>query len=188
MSFWPFEMETVSDHCAIENFLTSEECEKIIKLGQQKKLNKAITFEGKSPIRESYISWIYPTDDVNWLFEKITDATVQANRRCFNFELTGLGEGLQFTYYTAPKGKYGRHMDSGPKAKVRKLSFTVQLSDENSYKNGNILIHHGDPPLVIPKKQGLICFFPSYMLHEVSKVSEGERYSLVGWITGPSFK
>ena len=30
--------------------------------------------------------------------------------------------------------------------------------------------------------------FPSYSLYEVTPVTKGERYSLVGWITGPQFK
>ena len=30
--------------------------------------------------------------------------------------------------------------------------------------------------------------FPSYVLHEVTPVTKGERYSLVAWLTGKPFK
>jgi len=31
-------------------------------------------------------------------------------------------------------------------------------------------------------------FFPSYTLHEVTPVTKGTRYTLVGWVHGPAFK
>ena len=41
---------------------------------------------------------------------------------------------------------------------------------------------------MLPKEQGKLILFPSYVLHEVKPVTKGERYSLVAWITGPQFK
>ena len=49
----------------------------------------------------------------------------------FHFELTGLFEGLQFTRYEAPSGKYDKHVDRTFNSLIRKLSFTVQLSDRD---------------------------------------------------------
>jgi len=34
---------------------------------------------------------------------------------------------------------------------------------------------------------GSISFFPSYTIHEVTPVTSGVRYSLVGWACGPAF-
>ena len=45
---------------------------------------------------------------------------------------------------------------------------------------------HPDPS--VKRKRGFLTAFPSFSLHEVSPVTKGERYSLVGWITGPAFK
>lgn len=188
MSLWPFELDTVEHHCAVENFLTEEECNQIIEKGKKKKLEEAVTFAGKDPIRESYVTWLFGDKDLAWLFKRITDVSIQANNKCFNFDLIGLGEGLQFTYYKAPNGKYGKHTDCGPNANIRKLSFVIQLSNPSSYEGGDLALHFSEEPLTIPKKLGTICFFPSYILHEVTKIIKGERYSLVGWITGPKFK
>jgi len=38
------------------------------------------------------------------------------------------------------------------------------------------------------KEQGTLIAFPSHTLHEVTPITEGRRYSLVGWITGKPFK
>jgi len=185
---WPFKLDTVQLHCAIENFISDEECKLIIELGLSKKIKKGITFNGENdPTRESNISWILG-EDAEWLFRRITDATLQVNKTEFNFDLIGLGEGLQFTHYVAPGGKYGVHTDSGPTTPVRKISFVIQLSDPKDYEGGDLKLHVSDDPLFIPKKKGTICFFPSYVLHEVTKVTKGERFTIVGWITGPQFK
>lgn len=37
-------------------------------------------------------------------------------------------------------------------------------------------------------KQGSIVIFPSFVTHKVSPVTEGIRYSLVGWVHGPPFQ
>lgn len=34
----------------------------------------------------------------------------------------------------------------------------------------------------------MVTFFPSYVMHRVKPVTEGVRYSLVCWVSGPSFK
>jgi predicted 2-oxoglutarate/Fe(II)-dependent dioxygenase YbiX len=50
-------------------------------------------------------------------------------------------------------------------------------------------LYTGEEPLInIPKEQGTLIAFPSFMLHEVSPIKKGTRYSLVAWITGENFK
>jgi PKHD-type hydroxylase len=71
---------------------------------------------------------------------------------------------------------------------VRKLSFVLQLSDPKNYKGGELQIHLGETPNVMKKEQGTVVAFPSPTLHEVTPITKGKRYSLVGWITGKPFK
>jgi PKHD-type hydroxylase len=96
-------------------------------------------------------------------------------------------EGIQFTKYSAPAGRYGKHVDSWVKGPVRKLSFTLQLSDPQEYEGGELRLYFKDDPEVMPKPQGAITLFPSYVLHEVTPVTKGTRYSLVAWVTGKPF-
>ena len=78
-------------------------------------------------------------------------------------------------YYTASKG-------------TRKLSFSLLLSDSDDYEGGDLLLHTQIQPTETKRKKGTIIFFPSYTLHEVTKVTKGTRCALVGWATGPAFK
>ena len=56
------------------------------------------------------------------------------------------------------------------------------------YEGGDLRLYGGDDYDTAPKKQGTIIGFPSYVLHEVTPVTSGVRYSLVGWAQGPKFK
>jgi len=38
------------------------------------------------------------------------------------------------------------------------------------------------------KKQGSIIVFPSLLMHQVTPVTKGERYSAVAWATGPQLR
>jgi PKHD-type hydroxylase len=38
------------------------------------------------------------------------------------------------------------------------------------------------------KKQGTVIVFPSYVLHEVTPITQGTRHSLVAWLAGDPFK
>ncbi len=110
------------------------------------------------------------------------------NQKYFNFDLFGITEGLQFTNYTAPSGNYGKHVDRSFSIPIRKLSMSIQLSNPNEYEGGDLLLHEGEEGIPLLKEQGTLLLFPSYILHEVTPVTKGERNSLVTWITGTPFK
>ena len=68
----------------------------------------------------------------------------------------------------------------------RKLSFSVQLSHPNDYRGGDLLLNNGAES--ISKNKGSMTLFPSHTLHEVTPVTKGVRYSLVGWVIGDKLK
>ena len=74
------------------------------------------------------------------------------------------------------------------KGLIRKLSFSLQLSNPKEYKGGDFNLHLSSKKTTLLKEQGTLLVFPSYVLHQVKKVTKGERNSLVGWVTGPPFK
>jgi PKHD-type hydroxylase len=71
---------------------------------------------------------------------------------------------------------------------VRKLSFTLQLSDPADYDGGELQLMNSKKPTIASREQGYVMVFPSYTLHEVTPVTRGTRYSLVSWVTGKPFK
>ena len=72
---------------------------------------------------------------------------------------------------------------------VRKLSFTVQLSDPDEYEGGNVqFMDESGKSYFAPRQRGAIVLFDSRTQHRVLKVTKGVRRSLVGWVVGPRWK
>lgn len=188
-SAWSFNLDPVYSWAYWEKAFTKEECEKIISIGNSRVQQQATTRNGeKNKVRESEITWLYPSNELDWAYRRLTDIITNLNDRFFKFDLFGAMEGFQFTKYTSPKGRYGKHIDSSPGTLVRKLSFTLQLSEPSSYKGGELCLYLSDKAEVMSREQGYVALFPSYVLHEVKPVTQGTRYSLVSWITGKPFK
>ena len=193
---WPFNQDTLETWAYYDNVFSKIECEKIIDIGINKKIQTGPVIRSKNEketketkeIRDSKISWIYPTNEISWAYRRITDVILDLNDRFFKFDLYGFIEGFQFTHYKEPEGKYIKHVDRYQGGHTRKLSLTIQLSNPDCYKGGELLLYDSYKPVICPKEQGKLILFPSYVLHEVKPVTKGERYSLVGWITGPQFK
>jgi len=187
-SSWNFEVDQVNLYAFWNNAFSKEECQTIINIAKDKGLIKGTT-KGKSDVRDSKISWLYPIDGMDWVFRRVTDIVLNLNERFFKFDLFGLNEGFQFTNYEAPSGKYGKHVDRSANIAVRKLSISIQLTNPEEYEGGELKLYDGDEEgTVMDKAQGTLVIFPSYVLHEVMPVTKGERNSLVTWVTGKQFK
>ncbi len=139
-------------------------------------------------VRRSQISWLENNPNTKWVFEKLAHVASQLNADHFRFELTGFGEKLQLTNYDqSENGMYGWHQDYGGGIS-RKLSLVVQLTDPSEYEGGNLQVMTTGNPVNVRKQRGLIAAFPSYVLHQVTPVTQGSRQSLVAWVSGPAFK
>lgn len=184
---WNFYLDKVNTYAYWEKVFTKEECEKIIKIAKKKGLIKGKTTM-ESDVRKSQICWLYASDDLDWVFRKITDIVLNLNDRFFQFDLHGLNEGLQFTNYKAPSNKYGKHIDRAFNTIIRKLSLSIQLTDPKEYEGGELFLYESEEGTEMKKEQGTLLLFPSYILHEVKPVTKGERNSLVSWVTGKQFK
>lgn len=173
------------------NTFSPEECERIIDIGTRAILSPATLANSNDTaagpqIRDSAVSWLYPTAETEWIFEKISTTTGYLNDNFFNFHLSDFAEGLQFTRYAAPNGHYNQHIDKAFQGPIRKLSLTIQLSNPNEYEGGDLILFYGEQQ-TMPKEQGKAIAFPSYVLHQVTPVTAGTRYSLVAWVTGNQF-
>ena len=187
---WNLHHDHVEYFAYVSDAFTKEECEKIIAIGKNKGLIEATvtSTEPDHQVRKSKVSWLFPSDDTEWVFRKVTDIVLQVNEQFFRFDIHGINEGLQFTNYVAPGNKYGKHVDRGLNNSVRKLSVSVQLSDPEEYEGGDLCLYGNEKATPMDKKQGTLIVFPSYTLHEVMPVTRGERNSLVTWVTGKPFK
>jgi PKHD-type hydroxylase len=188
---WPFSIDKTHGWAFANEVFTPQECAKIIALGKKQFMHEALVGEenvANKKVRKSKTSWIFPNDEHNWIFYRMTNLVEQLNREYFNFNLFGFTEGFQFTEYEAPGGYYSKHIDKMFGKTIRKLSITVQLSDPTDYQGGDLELFFGGKPDVMDKAQGKAIAFPSYVVHEVKPVTKGTRYSLVAWVTGEPFK
>lgn len=173
---------------------TKEDCEKIIELGLSLKPKNGLvqseegaTLTVDSEYRNSQIAWI-PTEDNEWIFRRCVDCVDEVNNTFFNFDLSMI-EALQFAVYDEGQF-YDKHIDMVDflTEGQRKMSFSILLSDESSFEGGDLVLYHNKEADYVKREQGVAVMFPSYTLHEVTPVTKGVRYSLVGWVTGPRFK
>ena len=139
-------------------------------------------------IRRTKLNWVLPDKDNEWIFSRIGHCVSQINSEFFQFDLRHFSEPLQFTnYLSQDAGKYSWHQDFGS-VTSRKLSVVVQLTDPSQYEGGNLQLLTAGEPINVEKRRGMVAFFPSWTLHQVTPVTAGTRQSLVTWVTGPRFK
>ena len=190
-SSWSFETDQVNLYAFWKNAFSKKECQTIINIAKNKGLIKGATLNDNKTkdVRDSKISWLYSSDNIDWVFRRVTDITLNLNKRFFKFNLFGINEGFQFTNYKAPSGKYGKHIDRAMNIPVRKLSISIQLTNPKKYEGGELKLYNGKKEgSVMDKEQGTLIIFPSYILHEITPITKGERDSLVTWVTGKQFK
>ncbi|MEO1335249.1 MAG: Fe2+-dependent dioxygenase, partial [Myxococcota bacterium] len=89
---------------------------------------------------------------------------------------------LSFSRYTEGM-RYGAHVDDAFIGGRRTdLSFTLFLSEPESYGGGELVIqrYDGDEQIKLPK--GSLYLYPSDSLHYVAPVEFGTRLAAVGWV------
>ena len=88
---------------------------------------------------------------------------------------------------TEPGGGYGLHADNalmphGDDKMRTDLSFTLFLSDPDSYEGGTLQIDHAGQSVSLKPAAGDLVLYPATSLHRVNQVVSGERLACVGWI------
>ena len=184
-----------------ESALTPRFCDEVIEYGNSIKKEIALTGDGKEKLepspaelteikkkRKSNVAWF----DDPWLYNEIQPYVHMANQNAkWNFQWD-YSDAFQFTEYT-PGQFYDWHRDCDITSDLyRKLSVTVQLSDPKDYDGGELQFKNywGSMQLVTPKdmlKSGTVIVFPSSIMHRVTPITRGTRYSLVQWYNGPDF-
>lgn len=176
---------------------TDAEIDRIVELGLSKPLDEGVVNSGTSSStlhasRNCTLNWMAPDSENRWVFDKLQKAFLDLNDLYFKYDLEKF-EPFQFCRYHHDRQEfYGKHIDCSrgnlDPSTSRKLSVTLQLSDAADYEGGDLLLHAADRPDIAPRKKGMLVLFPSYVLHEVTPVTAGTRYSLVTWAHGPLFR
>jgi len=154
--------------------------------------NSAVVSRSSSVRRARYAG----LEKVNFapIYERLMPVVTNLNDKTWNFPIPRKSDSpavelVQFSVYNeSHSGFYDWHLDVGLRAEParRRLSVTVQLSNPSDYDGGNLEMLTGNPrsPTMMSREQGSVTVFPSYILHRVSPVTRGIRYSLVMWVEG----
>jgi PKHD-type hydroxylase len=130
-----------------------------------------------------------PVPEDHWSLGILCYFGFDSNIVNFKYNITHLKFTNFLTYQTGMF--YSPHNDVSPDTNdsthQRKLTVILQLSDDSDYKGGNIILYHDLKPYIMPRKKGSIIVFDSSATHCVSKITEGTRHSLCGWICGEPF-
>ena len=116
---------------------------------------------------------------------------LRANRENYMYNVSHLdGDSVKFKTYNEGDGQTW-HVDAKPQEgdeDVRKISFTVQLSDCDDYEGGNVQVLDENGQMYnLPRERGTVALFDSASRHRVDKVRKGTRKALVGWALGKSW-
>lgn len=181
-----------------DDFLTAEQCGDVIDYALtlpvaggtvgNNSADDESAYSIHKPTRDSEVAWIKRDGcKLQWLFPMcdLKVATLNDAWHGVRHHHTGC-DALQFTMYH-PGNYYRSHVDSvcrADNAPTRKVSCSILLSDPKDFKGGDLIVDGGrlgEDKL----KRGQISVFPSIVTHEVTEVTAGVRYSLVGWWLGP---
>lgn len=178
-----------------ENGFTADELDQIIALGELAEFNKGQIGTGSratvdNAVRDTDITWLEPSPDTQWVYDRMTQFAARINHDKFQFDLSHF-QPFQYGKYQ-PGGHYTWHTDSGPNfPEHRKLSFVVGLSDPAAYEGGELELNTGgdaDKAHGMKIRRGDLVVFPSFVPHRVKPVTSGQRMTLVGWAVGPKFR
>lgn len=142
-------------------------------------------------LRRSRNFWLPDEGETAWVFRRLLDTIAASNRSHFKFDLEEFLERMQVAWYGAETGGFfDWHMDcgGGPLASRRKLTIVVQLSDEGAYEGGLLETNSDGHVRTASRLIGSALLLPSFVLHHVTPVTRGERYSLTLWSHGPGFR
>ncbi len=89
---------------------------------------------------------------------------------------------IMFNRYD-PGMTYGSHMDDAIIANTRTdLSFTLFLSDPESYQGGELVLERNDGNESVKLPKGALYLYSANALHYVAPVTSGYRLAAVGWV------
>lgn len=171
---------------------TAPECTRIIALARDSGLAAGglVKARADSAIRKAQIAWLDDAGPADWVMQRITGVVAEANRH-FGFELTEFGERIQVArYQEQDSSHFDWHSDTGSAdlAARRKLTLVIQLSESGTYTGGGLETWSGNQPSQSSRNIGTATLFPAFVLHRVTPVTAGERWSLTTWIHGPMFR
>lgn len=184
------ELPLFQPYATAQGFLNAEEMDRLIAehvpLLAEGKLGLGDT---DAAVRRSQIVFLGLEEKYGWLYSRLWSAAQECNRLFFCVDVAGVETNVQLArYQSTDRGFYDWHTDFAGIRPLRKLSISIQLSNPEDYEGGDLELMYGTEPYKMDRTKGAFIVFPSFMLHRVTPVTRGTRWSLVAWILGTRWR
>jgi|688.fasta_scaffold251665_3 hypothetical protein len=174
----------------IENFLTSDECITLIKLGEStnltqmksslvvngKVLSENTEYSGNKRMGTYFTNGLLDLPILKELTDKIITLSNELNpyngityNRIHNYSFNRYGEGDFLDW----------HPDSHEIVNGATITYIIQLNDQ--YEDGDVKYIVNEIEHSVPKKEGSVFIFDSNIVHSVKEITSGIRYSINVW-------
>ncbi|HZF30966.1 MAG TPA: 2OG-Fe(II) oxygenase [Gammaproteobacteria bacterium] len=169
-----------------QNFLSGQDIDRLIAEHAPLLTEGMLGLGGtNATIRRSRVVFLGAEQKYGWLYDRLWAAAQECNRLFFCVAVAGVEANVQLARYdSANRGFYDWHTDFAGVRPLRKLSISIQLSNPEDYEGGDLELLYGTEPHKMDRSRGTFIVFPSFMLHRVTPVTRGVRWSLVSWILG----
>jgi SM-20-related protein len=154
-------------------------------------IGKDHSFQKNKEIRTDSICWIDRNtlpEELSFFYRRFDSFVAEINRTCY---LGIVDSELHLAVY--PKGTfYKKHLDVFQNTSNRRLSFICYLNEDWKPTDGGQLRLYPQASNenlfldIEPIGGRLLCFMSGDIPHEVL-VSQSERWSITGWLKGPSY-
>ena len=192
---WPLKSSSPADwEVVVDDVFTDDQLSIIDRFVNQNSYKiKPAAITGKTldaSYRRTDLLWLDDLKGLESIYKTVDTLIHKVNNTHYHWNLDYL-EVMQLGIYKAKnQGFYDMHTDSilsTGTGKSRKLSFSILFSDPAEFEGGDLVMHHrvGGHTVKLQKNQAV--FFPSFIPHSVTPVTNGIRKSIVGWVVGPDF-
>jgi PKHD-type hydroxylase len=174
------------------NVFSPEECLKIINCPDASEKQSIYTELGKydPSVKDIRARYLRKTPDTLWVWDRVFNYVWKINQDYYNFNISFLTDMHILQYSESSWFDWHIDITQNEAFSTRKISVVVFLSDRTDYVGGQLLLSLNDNPIspMADMEQGSLVAFPSYQIHKVEPVTSGERYTLVAWAHGDSFR
>jgi predicted 2-oxoglutarate/Fe(II)-dependent dioxygenase YbiX len=174
---------------AIPDVLSPADCRMLMDLWERENIETGVATEqsgvGGQEIDHSYKNrrdhQIADPDIIRLVNDRLARRIVPEVKKAFNYEITRF-EHLRIGAYDAGAGYFRAHRDNTkPATAHRKFALTLCLNDE--YEGGYLNFPEYGKQLYRPPAGGAVVFSTS-LLHEVTDVTGGQRFTLITFFFG----
>jgi PKHD-type hydroxylase len=180
------------DYVYYESLYTPDECNELRKVILNN-IDVSVSDEPAENVEKTADVKLCRYGDVKFYLDKLHQYVVHSNNNFFGFNLFEVANS-NFVFYNVydeiKKGRYDWHRDGvSNQCFDHKLTVLLNLS-KDTYSGGKLelFLSGGIIEMTAFNTPGTVCIFPSWVVHRVTPVIQGQRISAAMFYSGPNIK